>query len=177
VRLVRFDATTAGAYADYLAEWEAAGDPIIPFSSRFQGLSFGERVAQWRLAETDAAYETGFVPSTLFFLVDGRAQILGALSYRPRLNDRLRLNGGHLGYGIRPSRRRQGLGRWLLGYAVANLPCLDAPGFLVTCDEDNLASGRTIEACGGILEDRLRFEGVWTRRYRMPTGGPGPNRR
>ena len=37
---------------------------------------------------------------------------------------------------------------------------------LVTCDEDNPGSIRTIEACGGQLEDtRPRSDGTATRRY------------
>jgi predicted acetyltransferase len=138
---------------------------MIPFSSRPLGLSFEARVEQWRLAETEAAYATGFVPNTVFFLVDGPGRILGALSYRPRLNERLRLNGGHLGYGIRPSERRRGIGQFVLNQAATTLPCPEGPAFLVTCDEDNLASRRTIEACGGVLIDQPVVEGVATRRY------------
>lgn len=37
---------------------------------------------------------------------------------------------------------------------------------LVTCDDDNIGSARTIERCGGVLEDkRLSREGVPKRRY------------
>ncbi|HTH13487.1 MAG TPA: GNAT family N-acetyltransferase [Spirochaetia bacterium] len=176
MRLVRFDAITARAYHDYVSGWEASAEAMIPVSSRPLNLAFEDRLAQWRLAETDEAFTVGFVPNTVFFLADETGLLLGALSYRPRLNDRLRLNGGHLGFGIRPGHRRRGLGHWLLAHAVATLPCLDAPGFLVTCDEDNLASQRTIESCGGVLEDRFPFEAGWTRRYRLATSGPGPRR-
>jgi predicted acetyltransferase len=39
---------------------------------------------------------------------------------------------------------------------------------LVTCDLDNTASARTIESCGGVLED----ERSGKRRYWVSTGRP-----
>ncbi|MFD9133151.1 GNAT family N-acetyltransferase [Streptomyces bottropensis] len=73
--------------------------------------------------------------------------------------------GGHIGYSIRPSARRRGLATWALG---AVLPEACAPGLgrvLITCDDDNAASARTIERNGGVLEDvRTTDEGI-KRRY------------
>ena len=36
---------------------------------------------------------------------------------------------------------------------------------LITCDEDNIASAKTIEKAKGVLQDKVPFDGVMTRRY------------
>ncbi|MDC7120433.1 GNAT family N-acetyltransferase [Cellulomonas fimi] len=42
---------------------------------------------------------------------------------------------------------------------------------LVTCDDDNVASARTIERCGGVVQDRVPVDGgPPERRYWVPTG-------
>lgn len=43
---------------------------------------------------------------------------------------------------------------------------------LVTCDDDNVASARTIERCGGVLQDVVcTGDGSPKRRYLIATGG------
>ncbi|YAL82662.1 GNAT family N-acetyltransferase [Dermacoccaceae bacterium W4C1] len=97
----------------------------------------------------------GFVPATMFWIVDDQHpdEVLGALQLRHELNESLLQEGGHIGYGVRPSARRRGVAT---GALWASLPLARAVGIeaaLVTCDDDNLGSLRTIEKCGGILED------------------------
>jgi len=70
----RTDEISEAAYTDYIGEWEATGETIVPMSS-------------------DRAYETGFVPNTVFFLVQRPGRILGSLSFRHHLRDRLEFQG------------------------------------------------------------------------------------
>ncbi len=53
------------------------------------------------------------VPSTTFWLIDGE-EFIGTLTLSDELNDFLFRIGGHIGYLIRPSKRRQGYGKQLL---------------------------------------------------------------
>lgn len=90
---------------------------------------------------------------------------LGAITLRYRLNDVLLRVGGHIGYGIRPSARGRGLATWALREV---LPLARARGLdrvLITCKDSNLASARTIERNGGVLEDVRETEIGLTRRY------------
>lgn len=88
------------------------------------------------------------------------------LAIRHRLNDFLLELGGHIGYSVRPSRRREGHAGAALALAVREArDHLDLRHVLVTCDEDNVASLRTIESTGGILEDTRQGK----RRYWITT--------
>lgn len=108
------------------------------------------------------------VPFSVFWLVEG-ASFIGQLNLRHRLNDWLLQEGGHVGYGIRPSRRGQGFGKLILRLGLAECRCLGLARVLVTCADDNLASARIIEANGGELEnvipDPADHGGTPVRRY------------
>lgn len=72
---------------------------------------------------------------------------------------------GHIGYGVRPSARRRGLATWALGETLDRARELGLTRVLVTCDDSNVASARTIEGNGGVLEDVRTTTLGLTRRY------------
>ena len=88
-------------------------------------------------------------------------EYLGRLAIRHRLNQRLLDRGGHIGYDVRPSARRQGHATAMLAAALPVARSLGIGPALVTCDQANAASRLVIEANGGVLEDQrgreLRF--------------------
>jgi predicted acetyltransferase len=106
----------------------------------------------------------GKVHATYWWIVEGDTY-LGAITLRHDLNHFLRAVGGHVGFGIRPSARRRGLARWALRSVLLQARSLGLERVLVTCDDDNVASARTIEANGGTLEDVRERDGGPKRRY------------
>jgi predicted acetyltransferase len=117
-----------------------------------------------RESDTSIPPEGGMVHATYWWIAEGDTY-LGAITLRHDLNDFLREVGGHIGFGVRPSARRRGLARWALAAVLPRARSLGLDRVLVTCDDDNLASARTIEANGGVLEDVRRLEGGPKRRY------------
>jgi predicted acetyltransferase len=95
----------------------------------------------------------GHVPSTFLFAFDG-TRIVGRTSIRHALNEFLRRQGGHIGYVVVPEFRRRGYATAILRLAlpIARAKC-GTDRILVTCDDDNIGSIRTIEKNGGVLED------------------------
>ncbi|TWG91405.1 putative acetyltransferase [Nocardioides sp. J9] len=97
------------------------------------------------------------VPSSYFWITDGTGapddEVVGFLHLRHGLNDFLLEEGGHIGYSVKPSARRRGHATEALRLGVVEAARLGIERVLVTCDEDNDASRRTIEANGGELED------------------------
>ncbi len=122
---------------------------------------FAEYVATVRAdgAETTPR-RIGIVPHTTWWWVDGEDYV-GRISVRHRLTDFLRDVGGHVGYYVRPSRRRRGHATAMLRAVLPYAADLGLERVLVTCDDTNEGSRRVIEAAGGVLEDqqgvKLRF--------------------
>jgi predicted acetyltransferase len=82
--------------------------------------------------------------------VDG--DIIGRVSLRFELNEYLTERGGHIGYGVAPAHRREGYATEILRQALVVIRAEGVDPVLVTCDEHNVASYRTIERNGGVLD-------------------------
>ena len=107
------------------------------------------------------------MPCEFIWVTDGSTQeVVGFLALRTRLNDWLFNEGGHIGYSVRPSRRREGHASRALGLAVRRAAALGIERALVTCDDDNAPSAHTIERNGGVYEDTRNGK----RRYSIETG-------
>lgn len=101
----------------------------------------------------------GFVPNSYMgAFVNGKC--VGRASIRHELNDRLLVDGGHVGYGVVASERRKGYAREILRQSLAVLKAHGVKRALVTCADDNLGSIRTIEANGGVLENKIPRHGT-----------------
>jgi predicted acetyltransferase len=108
--------------------------------------------------------DEGRVHCTYRWIVE-RDRVLGGIALRHELNERLLREGGHIGYGVRPSARRQGMASWALAKMLAEAKKIGLERVLLVCADENVASARTIERCGGILEDVLHTEQGPLRRY------------
>ena len=106
------------------------------------------------------------VGSHYYWLVDDeKACFIGEVSIRHRLNDALRLCGGHIGYYVRCGEWGKGYATEMLRLAQKEAKKLGILKALVTCNDTNLASARVIEKNGFILEDRIMVEEILIRRY------------
>ncbi|MFF9567123.1 GNAT family N-acetyltransferase [Streptomyces sp. NPDC014685] len=99
--------------------------------------------------ESDPA-GTGRAGCTYRWIVE-EGRVLGGIALRHG-HDGLVPRFGHIGYGIRPSARRRGLATWALGRMLDEARALGRDRLLIVCAADNLASARTIERHGGVLE-------------------------
>lgn len=108
----------------------------------------------------------GYVAATNFWLVDN-GEYIGKLDIRHQYTDYLHQIGGIIGYDIRPSQRGHGYGKLLLKLGLEQARQMDFDELIITCDVDNLASRKVMEANGGQLvnqvpagaglPDKLRF--------------------
>lgn len=95
----------------------------------------------------------GLVPGTTYFYMLDK-EIIGCINIRHCLNANLLRKGGHIGYSIAPQYRRQGYATKMLKEALKFCEQWEIWPVLVTCDEDNIASKKTIEKCGGCFENK-----------------------
>ena len=125
---------------------------------------FAAYVAE-KLDEREHLADRDWVLCTNLWWVD-EAGYIGRMSIRHTLNDWLADVGGHIGYDVRRSRRREGHATAMLAAALPVARDLGIEKALLTCDEDNIASRLVIERNGGVLEDVRKGK----LRYWVPTG-------
>lgn len=104
------------------------------------------------VADTSQSSPDGLVHADSYWVTEDQV-VIGFLQLRHTLNDYLLEEGGHIGYSIRPTYRRRGHATRALGLALDRARELGLHRVLVTCDDDNLTSAKTIESQGGVLED------------------------
>lgn len=106
----------------------------------------------------------GYIPASTYWLVDG-SEFIGKVSIRHQLTEKLLQGGGHIGYEIRPTKRKMGYGSKILELVLPYAWKLGLDRVLLTCDDDNIGSWKIIEKNGGVLENKHEFEGKLKRRY------------
>ena len=97
----------------------------------------------------------GLVPQTIFWLLDSDDKVVGMVKVRHCLAESTRINGGHIGFYVRPSHRGKGFGKHALALALEELKKIGERRVLVTVYPENTASIRIVEANGGRLEDTI----------------------
>ncbi|MGO9972657.1 MAG: GNAT family N-acetyltransferase [Solirubrobacteraceae bacterium] len=101
-----------------------------------------------------------------FLVAEVDSALVGRVSIRHELNGFLTSFGGHIGYGVRPRFRRQGIATEMLRQALVIARSEGVERALLTCEVRNLASAKVIERLGGELEDvRIDPDGCRMRRY------------
>ena len=157
------------SYRSLVRELVERGEPLVPFPLAFPNDDFSaflERLAGCRRGE---GIRTGFVPHSTYWLVRDGDEVVGVSNLRHRLTEALRLEGGHVGYGIRPSARRCGFAIELLRHTLDRARTMRLPEVLLTCSKSNEASVRTILRNGGIFvsEGLIPPRGDVIQRYRI----------
>lgn len=137
---------------------------IIHGAANMTALSITEWVQFTENTKYKETVSPGFVTAHTFFALDDN-KIVGIINARHELNDYLLNFGGHIGYSVRKSERRKGYAKKMLNYTSEFLFSLGLEKVLITCDKKNIASKRTIESCGGILENEVIEESRITLRY------------
>lgn len=148
---------------EMMEEWWYSGEKIVPYAIRKKDYhNFDEYIES--LEEKDESNER--VPDSTFFCLDTENNtFVGAVNIRHYLNESLLLNGGHIGDGVRPSRRREGIATKMIAMALEECKKLGLNKVLMVCDKENIASRRTIEKNGGILENEVEVDGVIEQRF------------
>jgi len=130
--------------------------------------SFGEYVELLERQRAGRDPRPGRVRAS-FLVAEVDGEIVGRVSIRHELNERLEREGGHIGFGVLPEHRRRGYAAQILRRSLEILAAEGLVTALVTCDEDNVASVATIERCGGELVGHAEVDGSLVHHYRVPT--------
>jgi predicted acetyltransferase len=156
IRLVKPTVKYWASYLKAMKEFQKEGRPYYDdLGSKCSLKQFGEFVGKLRSREKGRNLPKGHVSESHFWLIDGDS-FIGRTSVRHRLTPKLKIEGGHIGYEIRPSKRTQGYGTLILALVIRKARQMGFKKVLVTCNEDNVGSRKIIESNGGVYENRLK---------------------
>ncbi|HET9830348.1 MAG TPA: GNAT family N-acetyltransferase [Vicinamibacterales bacterium] len=139
--------------AEFLRAHRATSPSVRNFLHYYEeGMSFRRYLEVLAERERGENLPPNQVPATFLFAFAGTT-IIGRVAIRHALTPYLERFGGHIGYVVVPEHRRQGYATTILRQSLQIArEKLGLTRVLVTCDEDNLASIKTIEKNGGVFE-------------------------
>ena len=140
---------------DMLDEWASYNDthetnhsPWVIFQERDD---FDKYLKHFE--ENEKNPKEGHVPATTYFALDkDRNVMVGAISIRHYLNEKLRNGGGHIGDGVRPSERRKGYATEMIRLALPICKKMGIDKVMISCNDYNIGSRKSIINNGGVLE-------------------------
>lgn len=152
LELVHPSSTLCDSYRALIVEFVAHGDALVPFTLAFENADFDAFLSKLGDCAVGVGVPDGFVAHSTFWLVRDGKEVVGVSNIRHALTPALLREGGSIGYGIRPTARRQGLGIAILRLSVLRAVELGQTRVLVTCGKQNVASAGVIVRNGGVLE-------------------------
>lgn len=107
------------------------------------------------------------VPSHMYLAVrQSDDKIIGIIDLRHHINHPiLETWGGHCGYSVRPSERGNGYAKEMLRLNIQKAKELGIGKLLISCDERNKASEKTIIANHGLFDNYIEVDGTRMKRY------------
>jgi predicted acetyltransferase len=152
-------------FIEFVNEFKSANERFVPYSLNQKDKDFQTYIRRLQEESLGIDIPENWVPASTYFLVDETHKIFGAVNIRHRLTDNLMIEGGHVGYGIRPSVRNQGYGTKILKMALDILREMNVEDVLVTCDKDNIGSAKVIQNNGGKLDSEIEKDEAIIQRY------------
>ena len=149
LRFVAPDASGRAAWADFAAEFAAAGEPDIPGSGGSMRGGFDAWLRKVRASAEGRDLPADRVPATTYWAMAGD-RIVACGNLRHRLTAELEVMGGHIGFSVRPSERCRGHAKALLRFLLRRARELGVGDVVMTCDQGNVASASVLRACGGV---------------------------
>ena len=125
------------------------------------------KICELRKSEETCGEVGSTVPSHVYLAVrKSDDKIVGIIDLRHHINHPvLGTWGGHCGYSVRPSERGKGYAKEMLSLNIQKAKGMGIEKLLVTCDERNVVSEKTILANGGVYEKTIDVDDCRIKRY------------
>ncbi len=129
-------------------------------------MNFEEWLERQKLYSKRETLKPGYVLGTHFLTIrKSDNKVVGMVNVRWELNEQLLFHGGHIGDCVRPSERNKGYGTKQIALALEMFKQKGEKRVLITCKDYNIASAKTIEKNGGVLENQVEADGFVFNRY------------
>lgn len=153
--LVKPDLVYFNQYNDMMNEWLLSGTQIAPWflDKQFSTIESFEEFIRMLDQYENSNISNEYSSTTSYFVVDEDGCLVGGASLRHYLTVKGYNTWGHIGYGVRPSERGKGYATEILKLVLFEARKKHIYRVLVGAHEDNIASRRVIEKCGGIFDN------------------------
>ncbi|AYG01894.1 GNAT family N-acetyltransferase [Lactococcus allomyrinae] len=164
----QLEPTDLEVFLRYTADWKTDTSLFkIDETSIYNEISKGN-FADWqkqiRREEIEVRNPDWSTCTKYFAFVGG--EIAGVCSCRWQIEKGILLEwGGHIGYGVAPSFRGAHLAAQMVTFALEKYRERGIFSVMISADKDNVASRKTIEQCGGVLENIVDIDGNKVCRY------------
>ncbi len=155
LRLVEPSNLYKESFLKAIREYRQAGEAEYADAYALAETDFDSFLRRTEDASKGVNLPSGWVPFSMFWLVDQGDNVVGVIRIRHRLTPALENTGGHIGYEVPPSQRGKGYGNELLRLGLERARELGLRRVLLTCEPSHVRSRKTIERQGGKLLDQV----------------------
>ena len=147
-------------YNDMMTEWGESKTQIAPWFLGSEAMTLDEFARFVRMLDDceHGIVDPKYSATSSYFVVDEADRLIGAASLRHYLTVEGLRTWGHIGYGVRPSERRKGYAVQILHMMLDQAKKKGMYRVLIGVHESNIGSWRTVEKCGGVLENVVHIE-------------------
>lgn len=141
---------------DYKNEFFNNNELTIDGSALLDKMPFNEWLTNTINNSSEKTVRKDWCVSDTFLVIRKKDNFLiGMVDIRHSLNNfYLKEYWGHIGYSVRPSLRRNGYATQILKKAINYAKSIGILSLMLGCYENNIASIKTIEKCGGRLYEK-----------------------
>ena len=149
---------------EFINEFHEYGSEVDGSGSLDNFVKAGKSYESWLekvMADVDVAnvdYEKRVPALTYFYVREEDDKIVGMINIGIAENDFIKAEAGHIGYCIRPTERRKHYATRMLAEGVRVCKILHIHDIVVSCDNDNVGSAKTIMNNGGVLDAEFYSE-------------------
>ena len=155
-RFIKPSAEYEQSYRGYISE--LGNSERYPFPLDYPFDDFQALVSRLDNYSRGVELPKGIVPNSTFWLLE-HGEIVGVSNLRHTLTEKLQREGGHIGFGVRPTSQGRGIGKELLKRTLEEARNMGITEILIVCQKENIASARVISANGGVLDAEYSIPG------------------